>query len=80
MAVYSDCDNQCPEKFQFNWLFTFNEGIMIRKSIIDFYRNFFVFKNNSFLSPNVQNLEGGSMEYDQTHLVSIGHLKENSIP
>ena len=77
---FSDSNNQCPEKFQFNWLFTFNEGLLIRKSIIDFYRNFFVFKNNSFLSPNVHNLDGCSMEYDKTHLVSIGHLKEHSIP
>ena len=64
---------------QYEWLFKFNEGIAIRKQIIQFYRQFFVFSLNSLISPNEFDTELDDYKYDFNKLVTKAHFGEYGI-
>lgn len=64
---------------QHEWLFKFNQGLIIRSEILRFYRNFFVFSLNHLMSLNDLNLEGDDKDYDTDKLVTKAHTAESGV-
>lgn len=65
---------------QFEWMFLFKEGILLRTNLMSFYMNFFIFPQNSLISePEFDTAFDDPVE-DPYKFVNLSHIKWDQVP